>query len=364
MNVSAACPQCGTIANPNDKFCNTCGTPLQRAGAPGAPPPQAAPQAPPPQAYAPPPRSSTGRSPRRGTRSKGTRSQARIRSQDSRRGSHRRRQHGAPHGGAATVALPARSRDHAGHELLLAGAPHRPRRHAVRRGSQRGVCARSSSAATAAAAVRPSGVRRPAAGGRFPLRRPAGAPPAQGPGFGGPPPQYQPQQPPPQQGYGGPPPGAYPQPAPQPAPQGVFQPAAVPPPQALYAPPPPPGTQPADAATQLPGGKILRGFLVSFQGNASGEFWPLYTGRLTVGRAPTLPSPPTSRSPTRPSPRATPRSPIDAQRASWSRTRSSTNGTYVNEEHIGPNGRRELRDGDRVRFGGYTTLVKILGRLG
>ena len=42
---------------------------------------------------------------------------------------------------------------------------------------------------------------------------------------------------------------------------------------------------------------------------------------------------------------------------------SSTNGTYVNEEHIGQNGRRELRDGDRVRFGGYTTIVKILGRL-
>jgi pSer/pThr/pTyr-binding forkhead associated (FHA) protein len=42
---------------------------------------------------------------------------------------------------------------------------------------------------------------------------------------------------------------------------------------------------------------------------------------------------------------------------------SSTNGTYVNEENIGQNGRRELRDGDRLRFGGFTTLVKILGRV-
>src|SRR5579871_4806248 len=52
MNVSAACPQCGAIANPNDKFCNTCGTPLQRPGPPGQPGAQA-PQ--PQQPYAQPP---------------------------------------------------------------------------------------------------------------------------------------------------------------------------------------------------------------------------------------------------------------------------------------------------------------------
>jgi pSer/pThr/pTyr-binding forkhead associated (FHA) protein len=42
---------------------------------------------------------------------------------------------------------------------------------------------------------------------------------------------------------------------------------------------------------------------------------------------------------------------------------NSTNGTYVNEEHIGMNGRRELRDGDRIRFGGYTTIIKVIGRV-
>ena len=41
----------------------------------------------------------------------------------------------------------------------------------------------------------------------------------------------------------------------------------------------------------------------------------------------------------------------------------STNGTFVNDEHIGFNGRRELRDGDRVRFGGFTTVVKVIGRV-
>jgi pSer/pThr/pTyr-binding forkhead associated (FHA) protein len=40
----------------------------------------------------------------------------------------------------------------------------------------------------------------------------------------------------------------------------------------------------------------------------------------------------------------------------------STNGTFVNDEHIGFNGRRDLRDGDRIRFGAYTTIVKVIGR--
>ena len=41
----------------------------------------------------------------------------------------------------------------------------------------------------------------------------------------------------------------------------------------------------------------------------------------------------------------------------------STNGTFVNDEHIGFNGRRDLRDGDRLRFGGFTTIVKVIGRV-
>ena len=41
----------------------------------------------------------------------------------------------------------------------------------------------------------------------------------------------------------------------------------------------------------------------------------------------------------------------------------STNGTFVNEEHLGFNGRRELKDGDRIRFGGYTTTIKVIQRI-
>ena len=34
----SACPQCGNVAKPTDKFCNVCGTPIARTGAPAAPP--------------------------------------------------------------------------------------------------------------------------------------------------------------------------------------------------------------------------------------------------------------------------------------------------------------------------------------
>jgi len=107
--------------------------------------------------------------------------------------------------------------------------------------------------------------------------------------------------------------------------------------------------------------KQLRGFVVAFQQNPAGDFWPISTGRTTVGRA------------NAPEPADVPLADatISSRHAAFNvdpnvfmiEDTNSTNGTYVNEEHIGQNGKRELRDGDRVRFGGYTTIVKILGRL-
>jgi pSer/pThr/pTyr-binding forkhead associated (FHA) protein len=111
-----------------------------------------------------------------------------------------------------------------------------------------------------------------------------------------------------------------------------------------------------------PTGKLLRGFLVSFQTNPSGEFWPLFTGRTLIGRA----------NAAEPAEIPLADATISSRHAALTidpnmvivEDTNSTNGTYVNEEHIGQNGRRELRDGDRLRLGGYTTFVKILGRIG
>jgi pSer/pThr/pTyr-binding forkhead associated (FHA) protein len=103
--------------------------------------------------------------------------------------------------------------------------------------------------------------------------------------------------------------------------------------------------------------------LVSYQSNTNGDFWPLSGGRMAVGRAgsgenidvpladPTISS----------------RHAVivvdGAAGTIMVEDTGSTNGTFVNEEHLGFNGRRELRDGDKVRFGGFTTIVKVIGRV-
>jgi pSer/pThr/pTyr-binding forkhead associated (FHA) protein len=109
--------------------------------------------------------------------------------------------------------------------------------------------------------------------------------------------------------------------------------------------------------------KMLRGFLVAYQLNAHGDFWPLTGGRHVVGRAgagdgidipiadPTISSKHAALT-------------VDAAAGAISiEDTGSTNGTFVNDEHLGFNGRRELRDGDRIRFGGFNALVKIISRI-
>jgi hypothetical protein len=156
---------------------------------------------------------------------------------------------------------------------------------------------------------------------------------------------FAPAAPPPQQAFGGQPAfGQPPAPPPAPAPFGVAQTEA-----------PPPGVQ--------PGPQALRGFLVSFQTNQNGDFWPLKGGRITIGRAQSVDGLDI----------ALPDATISSRHAAMHvdgiagtvavEDTGSTNGTYVNEEHIGLNGRRDLRDGDKVRFGGYTTIVKIVSRV-
>jgi pSer/pThr/pTyr-binding forkhead associated (FHA) protein len=109
--------------------------------------------------------------------------------------------------------------------------------------------------------------------------------------------------------------------------------------------------------------KALRGFLIAYGTNPSGDFWPLTGGRVTIGRF-----------------GSSERTDIALQDPTISSRHAamlvdpvtgtivvedtgSTNGTFVNEEHIGFNGRRDLRDGDRLRFGAYTTIVKVIGRV-
>jgi FHA domain/zinc-ribbon domain len=133
----------------------------------------------------------------------------------------------------------------------------------------------------------------------------------------------------------------------------------VPPPQALRAPEQPvaafdPMSVPRDAP------RVLSGILVSFESNPLGQFWPLFQGPNLVGRLGAgvgadieLPHATVSSRHALLSAAAHPGRIVIADQG-------STNGTFVNETPLAQDQPRELRDGDRVRLGLYSLLIKIL----
>jgi hypothetical protein len=120
------------------------------------------------------------------------------------------------------------------------------------------------------------------------------------------------------------------------------------------------GARPAPPPRETPP-HVLRGFLVAYGRNPNGDFWPLTGGRHTIGRLGSsdgieIPI----QDPTVSSRHAT----LNVDAATGSivvEDAGSTNGTFVNDEPIGRGGWRELRDGDRLRVGGFTTVVKVIG---
>jgi len=104
--------------------------------------------------------------------------------------------------------------------------------------------------------------------------------------------------------------------------------------------------------------RALAGFLVSYQDDPLGKFWPLWQGRNSIGRADTgqkldieIAHGTTS----------THHAAIDCEGGRFVlHDLGSTNGTFHNEDAIGFKGRRELRDGDKIRFGGFSVITIIV----
>lgn len=119
---------------------------------------------------------------------------------------------------------------------------------------------------------------------------------------------------------------------------------------------------PAAPVVLPPGKRELVGFLVSYQSDPAGTFFPLYGGRNLVGRAGASDTLDIAiNDPTTSSNHAA----IvieSATRAVHIEDLGSTNGTFLNEDALGPQGRRDARDSDRVRFGGYTLVLKVVYR--
>ena len=363
----SACSQCGTVAKPGDKFCNTCGTPIAAA----APQPQGG--------YAPPPA---------------------MQPQQQQQQQQQQQAAGA-YGGARP------SRCQMGHDIA-AGASYCPHGHPIALDAMQfpndayGAPPQQAQYGAPPPQAQPQQApQQPQqqAYGAPPVQQAYGAPPVQqaygapqpqqgyapqGPaGYGAPTPYPQQGQQQQQQGYGAPqaPPapafGGFNQapqyaqpPAQQPVP-ATQAPVAIPVPMAPPAPSPmggglagggapaPFGEQGREASSS----KALRGFLVSYQANPNGDHWALTGGRHVVGRAGSGDTVDvTITDPTISSRHAV--VVVDGGTGTvFIEDTGSTNGTFVNDEHLGFNGRREVRDGDRVRFGGFTTIVKVIGRV-
>ncbi len=346
------CPQCGAIPQPSDKFCNICGTPVTPPGFGGAPG----------QGGFPPPAQGG---------------------------------FGAPAGGGAYGAPPGQAaplRCQMGHDIAP-GASYCPHGHPIAldampfANDQYGGGGGGYGAGPGFPQGQPQGgfpggqpqygAPQPGFGGQgaYPDPNaqygggggfPGGHPPQGQPGFGGP--QYGTPggfgTDPGPQGYGGGGFGGAPAPAPpqgggfggggfpaqggQPG-FGGAAPEAAPAPAAQPAPNLPPNA--------------LRGFLVSYQSNTQGDFWPLHGGRKTIGRANSGEQVDIPLSDATISSRHAALIVDGTSGSVQVEDTGSTNGTFVNEEHIGFNGKRELRDGDKVRFGGYTTVVKVVNRI-
>ncbi len=347
------CPQCGAIPQQSDKFCNICGTPVGAGGAApgfGAPPPQPGGfGAPPPQPGgfgAPPPNA-----------------------------------YGAPPGQGAPL------RCQMGHDIAP-GASFCAHGHPV---APEAMPFGNDQYGGGYGQPQQGGFGQPPAQGGFPGPQ-YGAPPGGPGGFGAPPPQpgfgggeagYGQPFPDPNAQYGGgfgqpPPQGGFPgggyAPPPQPGGFGAppaqpgfgGQPGFPPPQQGGFGAPAPDG-QNAAAPAAAPAPNLppnaLRGFLISYQSNSQGDFWPLHGGRKTIGRANSGEQVDIPLSDATISSRHAAII-VDAVAGTVQiEDTGSTNGTFVNEEHIGFNGKRELRDGDKIRFGGYTTIVKVIHRI-
>ena len=105
--------------------------------------------------------------------------------------------------------------------------------------------------------------------------------------------------------------------------------------------------------------RVLAGFLVSFD-HELGAFWPLYQGTNLIGRRDAAPGldveidHPTTSS----------RHAVIYASARPARLKvediGSTNGTLLSDVSLERGKKYELRDGDTLRFGGYSLFVKLV----
>jgi pSer/pThr/pTyr-binding forkhead associated (FHA) protein len=102
------------------------------------------------------------------------------------------------------------------------------------------------------------------------------------------------------------------------------------------------------------------GFLVSYELVDIGQYWPIHQGRNVLGRQGAATGLDVEVAhPTISSLHAVLLASAQPARVVLEDT-NSTNGTFLNEAPLAPGQRCELQDGDRVRFGLFNTIIKVI----
>lgn len=139
------------------------------------------------------------------------------------------------------------------------------------------------------------------------------------------------------------------------------------PPPPVVAPPPvlPPspgvlsGQTPGFAAAPAGSSGILVGFLVTFQNEPTGIFWPIRSGRTQLGRAGSDKVDIGVNDASSSSRHATVSADPSTGQA-FVQDDGSRNGTFLNEQKLNAGEQRQLHDNDRLRLGSTTLVVKLL----
>jgi pSer/pThr/pTyr-binding forkhead associated (FHA) protein len=134
------------------------------------------------------------------------------------------------------------------------------------------------------------------------------------------------------------------------APPPIFSPPPLISPGALSGPP--------AAVTPPPAGRVLVGFLVTFQHDPRGSFWTIHSGRTQIGRSAgegvDIALHDGSASSRHASIHADP-----ATGQAFVEDDGSRNGTFLNDQKLAAGDLRQLHDNDRLRLGSTTFVVKL-----
>ncbi|MET0411167.1 MAG: FHA domain-containing protein [Polyangiaceae bacterium] len=118
------------------------------------------------------------------------------------------------------------------------------------------------------------------------------------------------------------------------------------------------GLSPVQPGAEAP--RTLAGFLVSYETVPLGQYWPIHQGRNVVGRLGAAPALDVEIS----HPTTSSRHAVLTASARPGRVviedSGSTNGTFVNDVPVPAGQPWEVNDGDRVRFGLFNAVIKLV----